>query len=55
MRAGDFSEVVAAYPTFKLFNPFSDMAGAAREQWANNMIPSQYLSPIAQNLLKKAA
>jgi len=52
MRAGDFSEVVAAYPTFKLFNPFSDMAGAAREQWANNMIPSQYLSPIAQNLLK---
>ena len=23
MRAGDFSEVAAAYPTFKLFNPFS--------------------------------
>jgi hypothetical protein len=30
MRAGDFSEVAAAYPTFKLFNPFSDPTGAAR-------------------------
>ena len=48
MRAGDFSEVAAAYPTFKLFNPFSDRTGAAREQWADNMIPAQYLSPIAQ-------
>ncbi len=52
MRAGDFSEVAAAYPTFKLFNPLSDRTGAAREQWTNNAIPSQYLSPIAQNLLK---
>ena len=52
MRAGDFSEVGAAYPTFKLFNPFTGAAGAAREQWENNIIPSQYLSPIAQNLLK---
>ena len=24
MRAGDFSEVAAAYPAFKLFNPFSE-------------------------------
>ena len=36
MRAGDFSEVAAAYPTFKLFNPFSDRdgrrAGAVDEQ-----------------------
>ena len=52
MRAGDFSEVAAAYPAFKLFNPFSDATGAARQQWANNIIPGQYLSPIAQNLLK---
>ena len=43
MRAGDFSEVAAAYPTFKLFNPFSDRTGAAREQWTNNRIPTQYL------------
>ena len=52
MRAGDFSEVAAAYPTFKLYNPFSDRTGAAREQWTNNQIPSQYLSSISQALLK---
>jgi hypothetical protein len=52
MRSGDFSEVAAAYPTFKLYNPFSDRTGAAREQWTNNQIPSQYLNSIAQNILK---
>jgi hypothetical protein len=52
MRAGDFSEVAAAYPAFKLFNPFSSGNGVGREQWTNNIIPGQYLSPIAQNLLK---
>ncbi len=51
MRAGDFSEVAAAYPTFKLFNPFSGTAGAGREQWTDNKIPSQFLSPIAQKVL----
>jgi hypothetical protein len=51
MRAGDFSEVAAAYPAFKLFNPFSGTAGEGREQWTDNKIPSQYLSPIAQNVL----
>jgi hypothetical protein len=57
MRAGDFSEVAAAYPTFKLFNPFSGVAGVGREQWADNKIPASYLtSPsavIAQNVLKQ--
>ena len=53
MRTGDFSEVAAAYPTFKLFNPYSDRTGAAREQWTNNVIPSQYLSPISQNFISK--
>lgn len=52
MRMGDFSEVAAAYPTFKLFNPFTGSAGSGREQWTNNVIPSQYLSPITQSLLK---
>ncbi len=52
MRAGDFSEVAAAYPTFKLYNPFSDRTGAAREQWTNNIVPAQYLSSIAQNVMK---
>ena len=52
MRAGDFSEVAAAYPTFKLFNPFSDRTGAAREQWTNNIVPAQYITSIAQNVMK---
>ena len=52
MRAGDFSEVAAAYPTFKLYNPFSDRTGAAREQWTNNIVPAQYISAIAQNVMK---
>jgi hypothetical protein len=51
MRAGDFSEVAAAYPAFKLFNPFSDRTGAARQQWTNNQIPGQFLSPIAQAMM----
>ena len=53
MRAGDFSEVVAAYPTFKLFTPFSDRTGAARERWTDNKIPSQYLSPTAQAFMNQ--
>ncbi len=52
MRAGDFSEVAAAYPTFKLFNPFSNRTGASREQWTDNKIPSQFLSAISQNVMK---
>jgi hypothetical protein len=51
MRAGDFSEVAAAYPAFKLFNPFSGTAGTGREQWTDNKIPSQFLSPITQGLM----
>ena len=53
MRNGDFSEVAAAYPAFKLFNPYSDRTGAAREQWTNNIIPAQYLSAITQNAMTK--
>jgi hypothetical protein len=53
MRAGDFSEVAAAYPAFKLFNPFTGAAGVGREQWADNKIPSQYLSAITQNAMAK--
>ena len=53
MRAGDFSEVAAAYPAFKLFNPFSDRTGAAREQWTNNIVPAQYLSAITQTAMSK--
>jgi hypothetical protein len=53
MRAGDFSEVAAAYPAFKLFNPFTGAAGVGREQWTDNKIPAQYLSQITQNAMTK--
>jgi hypothetical protein len=53
MRAGDFSEVAAAYPTFKLFNPFDDRTGANRTQWTNNIVPSGLISPIAQSVMSK--
>lgn len=52
MRAGDFSEVAAAYPTFRLFNPYTGAAGAGREQFTNNVIPANLLSPIAINAMK---
>jgi hypothetical protein len=54
MRAGDFSEVAAAYSSFKLFNPFtgSTSTGAGRTQWADNKIPSNLISPIAQSVLQ---
>jgi hypothetical protein len=52
MRAGDFSEWAAAYPNFKLFNPYTGANGVGREQWTNSIIPSQYLSAISQNHMK---
>jgi hypothetical protein len=51
MRTGDFSEALAARSTFKLFNPYTGVNGVGREQWADNKIPAQYLSPIAQKLM----
>jgi hypothetical protein len=52
MRAGDFSEVAAAYPAFRLFNPYTGAAGVGREQFTNNVIPANMLSPIALNAMK---
>ena len=52
MRAGDFSEVAAKYSAFKLFNPFTGTNGVGREQWTDNRIPSNLISPIALNVLK---
>jgi len=52
MRQGDFNEVAANYPTFRLFNPFTGAAsGAGREQFANFTIPSNLISPIAQKVM----
>lgn len=52
MRAGDFSEVAAKYPAFRLFNPFTGTAGTGRDEFANYTIPANLLSPIALNVLK---
>jgi hypothetical protein len=52
MRQGDFTEVAAAYPTFRLFNPFSGGTGGTnREQFSNFTIPSNLISPIARSIL----
>ncbi len=52
MRAGDFSEVAAAYPTFRLYNPFTGGAGGAgRQEFANFQIPANLLNPTAQRVL----
>ena len=45
MRAGDFSEVAAAYPAFRLYNPFTGGAGGVgRELFSNNQIPAGMLN-----------
>ena len=52
MRAGDFSEVAAAYSSFRLYNPYTGGAGGAgREQFPNYTIPGNLISPQAQNVL----
>jgi hypothetical protein len=53
MRAGDFSEVGAVSPSFRLFNPFTGSAGGVgRTQFPNNVIPSNLLSPVWQRVLQ---
>jgi hypothetical protein len=52
MRAGDFSEVAAAYPAFRLYNPFTGGAGGTgREQFANFQVPASLLDATAQKVL----
>jgi hypothetical protein len=52
MRNGDFGEVAAAYPTFRLYNPFTGGAGGVgRELFPNSTIPSNLISPIAQGVM----
>lgn len=53
MRNGDFSEVYAAYPTFRLYDPATGGAGGVgRSQFPNGVIPSNRLSPVWTNVLK---
>jgi hypothetical protein len=52
MRAGDFSEVYANYPTFHLYNPLTGGAGGVgRAEFPNGVIPGNMISPIWQQLL----
>jgi hypothetical protein len=53
MRNGDFSEVAARFPTFRLYNPATGGAGGAgREQFPNATIPANLISPIWKNALQ---
>jgi hypothetical protein len=52
MRNGDFSEVSAINPAFRLYNPFTGSAGGVgREQFANGTIPSNLISPVWRRAL----
>ena len=52
MRNGDFSEVAAAYPTFRLYNPLTGGAGGVgRTQFPNGVIPSNLISPVWRQML----
>ena len=52
MRLGDFTEVAAAYPTFRLYNPFTGGAGGTgRSEFSNFTIPSALIDPIARQIM----
>jgi len=49
MRNGDFSEVAAAYSSFKLYNPYTGTSGGVgREQFPDYTIPANLISPQAK-------
>ncbi len=52
MRAGDFSEVAAAYPDFQLYNPLTGNAdGTGRTPFAGSRIPAGLISPVALKVM----
>jgi hypothetical protein len=52
MRQGIFTEVAAAYPTFRLFNPFTGGAGGTgRDEFGNFTIPSSMISSISRSVI----
>jgi hypothetical protein len=54
MRNGDFSEVAAAYPAFRLYNPFTGNAdGSGRQEFSSFQIPANLLNPTAQRVLSQ--
>ncbi|MCC6163880.1 MAG: TonB-dependent receptor [Acidobacteria bacterium] len=52
MRQGDFSEVAANIASFRLYDPNTGdpVTGAGRTVYANNQIPANQISPIAQKI-----
>jgi len=52
MRNGDFNEVAARYPNFRLYNPFTGAAnGSGRELFPNNTIPASMINGIARDVM----
>ncbi len=52
MRAGDFSEVAAAYPSFRLYNPYTGGGGGTgRQPFPGFLIPATLISPVALRVL----
>ena len=53
MRAGDFSEVAAAYPRFQLYDPRTGAAdGSGRSPFSNYTIPGSLISPNSQGVMQ---
>ncbi len=52
MKAGDFSEVAAAYSKFKLYNPDTGAAdGSGRQEYSNFTVPGALIDPIAKGIM----
>jgi hypothetical protein len=52
MRAGNFSEVAAAYPSFRLYNPYTGgPGGAGRQEFSGFQIPTNLLNATSQKVL----
>jgi outer membrane receptor protein involved in Fe transport len=53
MRNGDFSEVAAAFPNFRIYNPHTGGAGGVgREPFAGHVIPAHLINPISRRVLE---
>jgi outer membrane receptor protein involved in Fe transport len=54
MRNGDFSEVLAQFPNFRIYDPTTGdpVTGAGRTFFENAIIPANRISPIAQKIQK---
>jgi hypothetical protein len=51
MRQGDFREILAAYPNFRIYDPTTgDAAGNNRAQFAGAVVPTNRISSIARRI-----